>query len=273
LRKASLLDPACGSGNFLYLALQTVKDIENKAILDAETLGCRRVAPRVGPEILHGIEINPFAAELSRTTIWIGDIQWRVKNAIHAHPRPIPRKLDNIECRDALLTSEGTEAEWPEADFIIGNPPFLGTKKLIGGHCEAEAMALRRAYEGRVAGFSDLVCWWFEKARAQIVDGKLKRAGLVATNSIRGGVNRSVLDAICRDLEIYSAWADEGWTVEGAAVRVSIVCFAPKDSQGSIELDGKRTETIHPDLTAHSQGAGVNLTLAQKTHRSDLWEQ
>jgi hypothetical protein len=61
--------------------------------------------PRVGPEILHGIEINPFAAELARTTIWIGDIQWRVKNAITHHPRPILRKLDSIECRDALLAA------------------------------------------------------------------------------------------------------------------------------------------------------------------------
>ena len=125
-----ILDPACGSGNFLYLALQGVKDIEWRAILDCETLGLGMAVPRVGPEILHGIEINPFAAELARTTIWIGDIQWRVKNAIHHHPRPLLRKLDSIECRDALLAPDGkggfVEAEWPEADFIVGNPPFLG---------------------------------------------------------------------------------------------------------------------------------------------------
>ena len=127
-----ILDPACGSGNFLYLALQGVKDIEWRAILDGESLGLGMAVPRVGPEILHGIEINPFAAELARTTIWIGDIQWRVKNAIPHHPRPILRKLDAIECRDALLTPDGrggfVEAEWPEADCIVGNPPFLGGK-------------------------------------------------------------------------------------------------------------------------------------------------
>ena len=83
-----ILDPACGSGNFLYLALQAVKDIEYRAILECQTFGMGYVVPRVGPEILHGIEINPFAAELARTTIWIGDIQWRVKNAIAHHPRP-----------------------------------------------------------------------------------------------------------------------------------------------------------------------------------------
>ena len=100
-------------------------------------LGLGMVLPRVGPEILHGIEINPFAAELARTTIWIGDIQWRVKNAIHHHPRPVLRKLDSIECRDALLSPDGeggiVEAEWPEADFIIGNPPFLGGKLMRRG--------------------------------------------------------------------------------------------------------------------------------------------
>ena len=102
-----ILDPACGSGNFLYLALQAVKDLEYRAILECETLGLGMVVPRVGPEILHGIEINPFAAELARTTIWIGDIQWRVRNAITHHPRPVLRKLDSIECRDALLTADG----------------------------------------------------------------------------------------------------------------------------------------------------------------------
>jgi hypothetical protein len=142
-----ILDPACGSGNFLYLALQAVKDIEYRAILECETLGLGMIVPRVGPEILHGIEINPFAAELARTTIWIGDIQWRVKNAITHHPRPILRKLDSIECRDALLAPDGKggfkEADWPEADCIIGNPPFLGASRMIGGLGEPYIVALR----------------------------------------------------------------------------------------------------------------------------------
>ncbi len=146
-----ILDPACGSGNFLYLALQGVKDIEWRAILDCETLGLGMAVPRVGPEILHGIEINPFAAELARTTIWIGDIQWRVKNAIHHHPRPVLRKLDSIECRDALLTPDGkggfVEAEWPEADFIIGNPPFLGGKLMRRGLGDATVETLFEVYE------------------------------------------------------------------------------------------------------------------------------
>lgn len=104
LRKVTILDPACGSGNFLYLALQGVKDIELKANLECEALGLSPRIPVIGPEIVHGIEINPLAAELARTTIWIGDIQWRIRNGIHANPQPILRKLEAIECRDALLT-------------------------------------------------------------------------------------------------------------------------------------------------------------------------
>jgi type II restriction/modification system DNA methylase subunit YeeA len=113
LRKLTILDPACGSGNFLYLALQAVKDLELKANLQCEALGLSPRAPAVGPEILHGIEINPLAAELARTTIWIGDIQWGIRNAIYARPEPILRPLEAIECKDALITfrAEQSRAE------------------------------------------------------------------------------------------------------------------------------------------------------------------
>ncbi len=237
--------------------------------------------PRVGPEILHGIEINPFAAELARTTIWIGDIQWRVKNAIFQHPRPILRKLDAIECRDALLTrvNEGrigatdpppavmagldpaihapgertaawmpstrpgmtadgakteshsafVEAQWPEADFIVGNPPFLGGKLLRRGLGDDNVETLFRVYGGRAPAEADLVCYWFAKAWAALQAGRAKRVGLVSTNSIRGGANRKVLEPIAAAGAIFEAWSDEPWTIDGAAVRVSLVCFgAPR---------------------------------------------
>ena len=136
LRKVTILDPACGSGNFLYLALQGVKDVELKTNLECEALGLAPRVPVIGPEIVHGLEINPLAAELARTTIWIGDIQWRLRNGIYARPDPILRKLEAIECRDALVTVEDDgsfiEAKWPAAEFIVGNPPFLGAKWMLG---------------------------------------------------------------------------------------------------------------------------------------------
>jgi hypothetical protein len=258
-----ILDPACGSGNFLYLALQAVKDIEYRAILECETLGLGMIVPRVGPEILHGIEINPFAAELARTTIWIGDIQWRVKNAITHHPRPILRKLDAIECRDALLTADGkggfVEASWPEADCIIGNPPFLGAKLMKRKLRVDYTEVLRETFAQRLAGFSDLVCFWFEKSRCAILSGKAKRAGLVATSSIRGGTNRPVMDAIARDLMISDAWSELPWTIDGARVEVSLVAFQTRASAAANQfLDGIRVNNINPDLTT-----GLNVTVAR----------
>ena len=229
LASLRILDPACGSGNFLYLALQGVKDLEHRAINDAETFGILPVPRRIGPEILHGIEINPFAAELARTTIWIGHIQWSIKNAVYARPEPILQKLDAIECRDALLRrgNDGVWREqiWPAADVIIGNPPFLGGKKLRGGLGNGTVGALFDVYDGRVPRQADLVCYWFVKAWQAVNAGQAQRVGLVSTNSIRGGANRKVLDPIAAAGAIFEAWSDEPWVVDGAAVRVSLVCF------------------------------------------------
>jgi type II restriction/modification system DNA methylase subunit YeeA len=254
LRMVTILDPACGSGNFLYLALQGVKDIELKANLESEALGLAPRVPVVGPEIVHGIEINPLAAELARTTIWIGDIQWRLRNGIYARPEPILRKLDSIECRDAVLTysadGSATEARWPEVEFIVGNPPFLGDKLMIVGLGEGYVAGLRRAFSERVRGGADLVMYWFEKARDGLGANPRVRIGLVATNSIRSGANRDVLERIQKIGSIFEAWSDEPWIVDGAAVRVSIVCFAR--SAEAQRLDGIIVSTINSDLTSEA---------------------
>lgn len=157
----SILDPACGSGNFLYLALQAVKDLEWKALLECETLGLVRPLPRVSPRILHGIEINPLAAELARTVIWIGDIQWGIANGLSHRPEPILEKLDSIECRDALVDwrqDPPAEAAWPPAEFIVGNPPFLGGSRMLKELSENYVQTIRKIYADRIPGFSDFVC-------------------------------------------------------------------------------------------------------------------
>jgi type II restriction/modification system DNA methylase subunit YeeA len=187
-----------------------------------------------------------------------------------------------IECRDAVLTPrpDGSfgEALWPAVDFIVGNPPFLGTKKMRRRLGEDYTKALRATYEERVSPFSDLVCWWFEKARAAIVAGKAKRAGLVATNSIRGGKNHLVLDSISKDLSIFEAWSDEPWVIDGAALRVSLVCF-DKLQQANF-LNGKEVSTISSplsesatDLTkaiALTENKGAAFVGIQKTGPFDL---
>ena len=257
LRTFTVLDPACGSGNFLYLALHALKDLEHRVQLEAEALGSfQRQFPGVGPANVKGIELNPYAAELARVSIWIGEIQWMRRNGFSGARSPILDPLETIECRDAVVTPEGREAEWPEADVVIGNPPFLGNRKMLRelGHQYTEN--LREAYEGLVRGKPDLVCYWLAKAGALSAKNKIQRAGLVATNSIRSGTNRRVLDRIVKDSSIFEAWSDEPWIVEGAAVRVSLICFAPKEAPLSATLDGERVPAVRADLTA----IGADLT-------------
>ena len=249
LRLFRVLDPACGSGNFLYLSLLALKDLEHQAGVEAEAVGLQREFPQVGPETMLGIEINPFAAELARVSVWIGHIQWTRSHGYAAPSNPVLQALDTIECRDAVLTPEGTIAEWPKADVIVGNPPFLGDKAMVGVMGQENVSALRNAYDGRIPGGADLVCFWFDKARDSLMTNKTERVGLVATNSIRGGANRQILDKIHTDLAIFEAWPDEAWSVEGAAVRVSIVCFG-RDADAPKQLNGRAATVIHADLTS-----------------------
>lgn len=262
-----VLDPACGSGNFLYVALHALKDLELRAIIDAErAAGVPPPAPRVGLDCVRGIEIEAYAAELARVTLWIGDLQWMRKNGYSAYVEPILSKLEQIENRDALLNPDGTEAAWPEADAIIGNPPFLGDKKMIADIGEDYVATLRTTYRGRVPGGADFVTYWVEKAWSEVRGSNRepapkvaqRRVGLVTTNSIRGGASRKVLDPIADADAIWEAWSDEPWVLDGAAVRVSMIGFG----YGFLErrLDGNVVEAINADLTS----AAADLSLARK---------
>ena len=270
LRACTVLDPACGSGNFLYLALQALKDLEHRVQFEAEVLGFQRAFPEIGPANVKGIEINPYAAELARVSVWIGEIQWMRRNGFAEARDPILKPLDTIECRDAILTPDNTEPDWPEADVVIGNPPFLGDKLLIRNLDELYVSQLRATYTGRVPAQADLVCYWFEKAGKQIALGRAKRAGLVATNSIRGGANRRALQAATDARRIFEAWSDEPWVIDGAAVRVSLVCFAraDDDSVTDARLDGHAVDEIYADLTARRGSAGIDLTTARHLHQN-----
>ena len=281
LRDFRVLDPACGSGNFLYVALHELKDIELRAIVDADRLGLGTYAPQVGLSAVRGIEIEPYAAELARVTLWIGDLQWMKRNGYTNYREPILDRLDHIDERDALMVKvvEGgasptpstasrspspaqagedqwIEAQWPEVDVIIGNPPFLGGKRMRDGLGDAYVERLFALFKGRVPAEADFVVYWVEKGWAAIKAGRAQRVGLVTTNSIRGGANRKVMDAIADAEAIREAWADEPWILNGAAVRVSMIGYGA----GFIErrLEGRAGEHINADLT----GNAVDLTKA-----------
>lgn len=261
LRGFRVLDPACGSGNFLYLSLLSLKDIEHRANLDAEALGLGRFAPSVGPENVLGIELNPYAAELARVSVWIGEIQWMRRNGFDASRNPVLRTLGNIQCRNALLRFDDigerwVETDWPKTDVIVGNPPFLGGKSMKRALGSRETEAVRKVYGDRISAFSDMVCYWFEKSRDMIVSGKAVRAGLVSTKAIAKNVNLPVLVKLADDTIIFNAWQNEPWVVDGAAVRVSIICFEAKDGRsGPMLLNGQEVSHINPNLTS-----GLNTT-------------
>ena len=261
-RDFTVLDPACGSGNFLYLGLHALKDIEHRVQLEAEALGLERAFPAVGPANVKGIEINAYAAELARVSVWIGEIQWMRRNGFAEARSPILKPLDTIDCRDAILTPDHTEPEWPEADVVIGNPPFLGGKLLITHLGEDYVSRMFATYDGLVPAEADLVCYWLEKAGRQIESGKAKRAGLVTTNSIRGGANRRALQAATAGRRIFEAWSDEPWMIDGAAVRVSLICFSHASDEfvSEVRLDGQLVDEIYTDLTARRGTIGLDLT-------------
>jgi type II restriction/modification system DNA methylase subunit YeeA len=271
-----VLDPACGSGNFLYVALHALKDIELKAIVDAERLGVPEVPnPRVGLEALRGIEIEPYAAELARVTLWIGDLQWRQKNGFTFFPEPVLSSLETIECRDALLNPDGSEADWitqgSHVDVIVGNPPFLGDKKMRQGLGDEAVERIFARFSGRVPAGADFVCYWVEKAWRAIVAGQAERAGLVTTNSIRGGANRRVVEPIADADALFEAWADEPWAVEGAAVRVSMIGFG----RGFVDrrLEGCPSNDINADLTGTSVDITKSSTLLENINVAFIGDQ
>ena len=266
LRGFTVLDPACGSGNFLYLALHALHDLEHRVQLEAEAMGLQRGFPSVGPANVKGIELNAYAAELARVSVWIGEIQWMRRNGFPGSRQPILDPLETIECRDAILTPERGDPEWPDADVIIGNPPFLGGKRLITNLGEEYVSTLFDVYESRVPRQADLVCYWFAKTGEHLRGRTSKRAGLVATNSIRGGANRRALASAIADGRIFDAWSDEPWVIDGAAVRVSLVCFSRVNDEFTpeIRLDGETVDEVFTDLTARREGTGVDLTKARR---------
>ena len=256
LRHLKVLDPACGSGNFLYVAFQQLKELERDVLAYAQTVGVP-LAPFVSPRQFYGLEVNVFAHELASIVVWIGFLQWNYLNQVSDRQRPILERLDTIKLQDALLDGE-QETVWPEADFIIGNPPFLGNYRMREELGDEYTVKLRKLFEGRVPGFADFVTYWFEKARAQIADSKAERAGLISTNSIRGGANRKVLERIKGTGDIFMAWSDEPWILDGAAVRVSIIVFDDGKETRKL-LNSQLVPAIHPDLTS-----SVNISDARR---------
>jgi type II restriction/modification system DNA methylase subunit YeeA len=260
IREMRVLDPACGSGNFLYVALRQLLDLWKEVSTLASELGLPHLLPTSAPSPaqLFGIELNEYAYELAQATIWIGYIQWLRENGFGQPAPPILKALDNIKNIDAILAYDEAgnpiESSWQEADVIIGNPPFLGSGKFRRELGEDYTQNLWKIYENKIPAGSDLVCYWFEKARTLL---SRSRVGLLATQTIRIGANAKVLQKIKKTGDIFMAWSDREWVLDGAAVRVSMIGF-DKGTEKRRELDGMKVKQINSDLTS-----ALDLTTAK----------
>ncbi len=300
LTQIRILDPACGTGNFLYVTLDILKQIESEVLAELRALGEKQQLldiSRVSPAQLFGIEVNPRAKSIAELVLWLGHLQWYYKThgRLQPPPEPVLQDLKNIECRDAVLVWDKIElvrdekgkpvtrwdgesmkkspitgdmvpdesartaldtylnprkAEWPKAEFIIGNPPFLGKLRIVSGLGEGYAEALREAYKGAVGDSADFVMYWWHLASKLTAEGKVKRFGFVTTNSITQVFNRRVVSAALNGeppLSLSFAIPDHPWvdTENGAAVRIAMT----SGQSGNVE--------------------GVLATIAEEIHTSD----
>jgi len=300
LCKITVLDPACGSGNFLYVALQHLKVLEGEVFDVAAQFGenfkLELESQTVDPHQFLGIEINPRAASIAELVLWIGYLQWHFKlHGKRTPPEPILRAFKNIQCRDAVLEYHGEPqqavdpagkpltawdrnsmktdfvtgrlvpdetkrlplltyknprpASWPTADFIVGNPPFIGKGRLREDLGDGYAETLRGTYP-EVPESADFVLYWWYKAAELVRAGDVKRFGLITTNSLRQTFARRVVQAqmsAVPPLSLLFAIPDHPWvdTAEGAAVRIAMTVGAAGSLPG--ELLEVTNEELQPD--------------------------
>ncbi len=322
-----VLDPACGSGNFLYVALELMKRLEGEVIALLRDLGQDQAAlglagHTVDPHQFLGLELNPWAAAVAELVLWIGYLQWHFRTHGKASPaEPVLRDFKNIENRDAVLDWDARRerrdangalvtrwdgigtiehnvtgervpdpaarmqvwdytkprpAKWPEADFIIGNPPFIGASRMRDALGDGYTEAIRAAYP-KVPDSADFVMFWWEKAalaaRAYApAKGKgCRRFGLITTNSLRQTFNRKVLEPHLTDpttpLGLIFAIPDHPWVDagDGAAVRIAMTVAEKGRSEGRLFTVATESKTADAN-----EGRDVVLNLVEGTIFADL---
>ncbi len=262
LGEVRILDPACGSGNFLYVALNLLHALERDVIGWALDNQVDPPISRIHPRQLFGIEIEEYAHQLASVVVWIGHLQNGARVGNIEDRDPILDPLDNIDCRDAIIDNSGPEpkpAEWPEVDFIVSNPPFLGNKRMRDEMGDDVVELIYQVWGDKVPNGVDLCAYWFEQARIQITHSKAKRAGLIATQSIRGGKSRRVLEKIKESGDIFFGISDRDWVLDGADVHISMVGFDAGD-ETELQMDRRKVGQINADLTSRS----TDLTKARR---------
>lgn len=332
-----VLDPACGTGNFLYVTLDLFKRLEGEVVRLLVDLGEKQSSLvmtgglTVTPAQFLGIEVKPWAREIANLVLWIGYLQWQLRargDASH-FPEPVLQEYGNIECRDAVLNWDRIEpvvdaegkpvtrwdgvttkpspvtgdqipdesarveivryvnprrAAWPQADFVIGNPPYVGNKRMRLALGDGYVEALRAAHDD-VPETADLVMYWWNQAARLASEGTIRRFGLITTNSITQTFNRRIVQSWLgakSPVSLVFAIPDHPWvdSVDGADVRVAMTVATAGQSEGELLAverespgDGdaaeivfaRRTGLVHADLTV---GAAVHSAVRLRANES-----
>ena len=330
LCQTRVLDPACGSGNFLYIALEHMKRLEGEVLEQLDAFNAQHTLETEGlavdPHQFLGLERNPRAAAVAELVLWIGHLQWHFRTRGKTRlPTPVLRDFKNIECRDAVLEWDAIEpvldeagtpqtrwdgktvkmhpvtgkdvpdysarialeryrnprpAAWPGADYIVGNPPFIGAASMRQALGDGYVEALRAAYPA-VPESADLVMFWWHCAAQLLAAGKIARFGFITTNSLTQTFNRRVLEAALhpaplrgeglgeRVKPVHLAFAipDHPWvdSADGAAVRVAMTVAVPSDGAGRLlrvvnETPGEEGE-VNVELVEKSGLIHANLQI------------
>lgn len=264
LCETRVLDPACGSGNFLYVTLDILQQIEGEVLALLADLGeGPRPLLRVTPRQLLGIEVKPWAKEIAEIVLWIGYWQGhhRARGQGTLPPEPVLQDFDTIECRDAVLAwDEGRprRAAWPKASFIVGNPPYLGARHIRATLGDDYVNALRAAYPD-VPETADLVMYFWHRAAEAVENEGTRRFGLITTNSIVQAYSRRVLDdhlSRPNGVSIVFAIPDHPWALaaDGAAVRVAMTVGVARNGSGGpahlgqVTAEGPGTDAVQVAL-------------------------
>ena len=284
LTSVTILDPACGSGNFLYVTLEHLKRLEGEVLTTLAQLGgSGRLelgdGVTVSPRQLLGLELNPRAAAIADVVLRIGYLQWHLRtHGLTQLAEPLLDNYQNIKQQDALLATDGPDltnprpAVWPEANFIVGNPPFIGAKYLREALGDKYATALRKTYAKQVPESADLVMFWWQRAAAAVQAGRTERFGFITTNSIRQTFNRRVmqpfLDGEKPPLALTFAIPDHPWvdSAGGAAVRVAFTVAHRLTEQ----VSGQLLQVVGEAVAKGDDAAEVTLVASEGRIQPDL---
>jgi hypothetical protein len=324
LTSIKILDPACGSGNFLYVTLEHLKRLEGEVLTAINSYGQTALlnlsgGTTISPRQLLGLEINPRAAAIADVVLKIGYLQWHLRTHGESElPSPLLDEYENIRQQDAVLqhdppfvrldangqpvtrwdgvttkmhpvtgqpipdeTARVTvkdypdprPAEWPQADFIVGNPPFVGAARMRDALGDGYTETLRKMYKGKVPESADLVMYWWYNAAEQVMQGNTERFGFITTNSLKQTFNRRVMQPFLEGdksaLVLTFAIPDHPWveSAGGAAVRIAMT-VAERRNSGNI--NGGLLTVISESVPSGDDAADVTFNVAQGQILSDL---